>query len=133
MGARRENGKAAVTGPLVTVCRDCCCGTLSKHPDLDHDGQLAAVRAGVAGCGQVRVSTCLDTCERSNVMVVTPSPAGRRAGARPVWLSGVLDEDMTRLVTEWVQAGGPGISDCPELLDLHVFTPPRRVRQAMGR
>lgn len=131
MGGRRENGSRGADGPLVTVCRGCCCGTFAKHPDVDHDAQLATVRAGVAGCGAVRVSTCLDSCEHSNVMVVTPSPAGRRAGGRPVWLGGVLDEQATALVAEWVRAGGPGIADCPEPLGRYVFRPPRRVRQAM--
>lgn len=76
------------------------------------------------------VSKCLDACERSNVVVVTPSPAGRRAGARPVWLEGVLDEKATAQVVEWVTTGGPGVSDPPGLLDLQAFAPTRRARQA---
>ncbi|MGI8589639.1 MAG: hypothetical protein ACR2M5_01395 [Nakamurella sp.] len=121
------------SGPTVTVCRDCCCGTTSKHPDVDHDGQLRALPTGIEGAGQVKVSKCLDACERSNVVVVTPSPAGRRAGARPVWLEGVLDEEATAQVVQWATAGGPGVSDPPGLLDLQAFTPSRRARQAVRR
>ena len=47
----------------VVVCRDCCCGNLRKHPEFDHDAQLAAIREAMAGRGQVRTSTCLDACE----------------------------------------------------------------------
>ncbi|MFY1632080.1 hypothetical protein ACN27F_02145 [Solwaraspora sp. WMMB335] len=61
-------------GCLVTVCRGCCCGTSRKHPDVDHDGQLRALRASGA---RVRVVDCLNTCERSNVVVVQPVPAAR--------------------------------------------------------
>ncbi|MGI5414990.1 hypothetical protein [Actinomadura luteofluorescens] len=49
---------------------------------VDHDDQLARLREA----GPVRVSRCLDVCERANVIVVQPSAAGRTAGARPVWL-----------------------------------------------
>lgn len=97
----------------VTVCRDCCCGTTSKHPDVDHDGQLATLRAGVEGHGRVVVSACLLACERSNVVVVGPTPEQRRAGVKPVWLSQVLAEWETAAVVEWVRAGGPGVAPLP--------------------
>ena len=29
----------------VVVCRGCCCGTETKHPDVDHDGQVAQLHA----------------------------------------------------------------------------------------
>lgn len=127
---RRAARQGEPTGPMVTVCRGCCCGTQVKHPDVDHAGQLALLRAGIVGTGQLRVSDCLDACEHSNVMIVTPSPAGRKAGARPVWLGEVLDEDTTAAVAEWVADGGPGVVDSPVTLDVHEFRPSRRVRLA---
>lgn len=100
----------------VTVCRDCCCGTLRKHPDVDHDGQLEALRDGVAGHGRVVVSQCLLACERSNVMVVAPGPAARHDGARPVWLDEVLTDEQVRAVAAWVRDGGPGRAALPGVL-----------------
>jgi hypothetical protein len=105
----------------VTVCRDCCCGTVRKHPDVDHEAQLSqlqeALGDGERGPGRLVVSQCLLACERSNVMVVTPAPGARRNGARPVWLSAVLTEEQTYAVAEWVCAGGPGRAPLPGVLE----------------
>jgi hypothetical protein len=116
---------------VVTVCRGCCCGTAGKHPDTNHDAQLAELRAGVGDAGLVRVSDCLDSCEHSNVVVVGPSAAGRRAGARPTWLLGVLDRKTTADIVTWVRGGGPGIAEPPAVLDLLVFTPARRASRLL--
>jgi (2Fe-2S) ferredoxin len=89
---------------------------------VDHDDQLARLREA----GPVRVSSCLDVCERANVIVVQPSAAGRAAGARPVWLGLVNDAAATADIAAWVRAGGPGLAEPPEVLDLYAFTPPRR-------
>lgn len=113
--------------PLLTVCRGCCCGSTRKHPDTDHDRQLDVLRAAGA---RVRVTDCLDACEHSNVVVVSPSPEARRAGARPVWLSGVLREDDTDALGEWVRAGGPGVVAPPGMLDLLEFRPGRAQRRS---
>lgn len=113
---------------MVTVCRGCCCGTVGKHPEVDHAGQLADLAAGVGQAGRVRVSECLDACERSNVVVVGPSQDGRRAGARPTWLAGVLDHAAVADIVTWVQAGGPGIAAAPDVLELMEFSPSRRAR-----
>ncbi|OIJ99614.1 hypothetical protein BIV24_04590 [Streptomyces colonosanans] len=102
------------------VCRDCCCGTV-KVPG-DHAAQSARLRATVP----VRISECLDVCEQANVIVVQPSAAARRAGARPVWLGLVNDTDATEDVITWVRAGGPGAAPMPEILDLYVIAAPRR-------
>lgn len=126
MSRRRSEPPAGCT---VTVCRGCCCGTDRKHPGVDHAGQVAALTASAA---RVRVTDCLDACERSNVVVVGPSPDGRRAGARPVWLAGVLHPDTVAEVVEWVAAGGPGVGEPPGLLDLCTFTPSRRARAEAG-
>jgi len=121
-------GRAKATRCVITVCRGCCCGTASKHPDVDHSGQLDQLRVRLGAASLVRVSDCLDSCDHSNVIVVTPSPAGRRAGAGPVWLGEVLDPDSTAALADWVAAGGPGVCDPPDALIPHVFQPPRQVR-----
>jgi len=111
-------------GPVpcrIVVCRDCCCGS-RKVTGLDHAAQTARLREEAP----VRVSGCLDVCDQANVIVVQPSAAGRGAGARPVWLGLVNSPDATEDVTAWVRAGGPGVAPRPEILDLHVITPPRR-------
>jgi (2Fe-2S) ferredoxin len=74
------------------------------------------------------VTDCLDVCERSNVVVVSPSTAGRGAGGRPVWLGEVLHPDLVQAVVEWVRAGGPGFVEAPDELRHHVFRPSRRVQ-----
>ncbi|WP_444544227.1 (2Fe-2S) ferredoxin domain-containing protein [Planosporangium mesophilum] len=123
----------AGAGCTVTVCRGCCCGTTAKHPDVDHAGQLARLRGALVGVAQVRVSDCLDVCEHSNVVVVSPSPAGRKAGARPVWLGFVLDDGAVDDIAAWVGSGGPGLADPPVTVDLYAFTPPRRAARAAER
>ena len=120
----------------VTVCRDCCCGTTRKHPDVDHDAQLGQIREGVAqlgaGSGRLVVSQCLLACERSNVMVVTPDPGARNGGARPVWLFGVLSDQQTQAVVEWVRAGGPGNAALPGVLQPLVGERPALLPAADG-
>jgi (2Fe-2S) ferredoxin len=128
----RRGPDGAATGPTVTLCRGCCCGTERKHPGVDHAGQVARLRDDTAGAGRVRVSDCLDACAQSTVVVVSPSPAGRAAGARPVWLLGVLDGDTEDEIAAWVRAGGPGVAEPPGLLDLRIFTPARRIRQQLS-
>lgn len=120
--------EAASPTVTVTVCRGCCCGSRRKHPGFDHDGQLERIRAANGGDVRVRVTDCLDACERSNVMVVTPSAAGREAGARPVWLGDLLDDDAATDVVEWALSGGPGMAEPPSVLDLYEFRPSRRAR-----
>jgi len=113
---------------IVTVCRGCCCGRPEKNPLVDHAGLLDRLRAGLGESARVRVSDCLDVCERSNVIVVGPSARGRERGGRPVWLGLVGDPDAIDDITTWVKAGGPGIAEPPGCLDLYQFAPSRRVR-----
>ncbi|GAA4994396.1 (2Fe-2S) ferredoxin domain-containing protein [Kitasatospora paranensis] len=127
----RENAAAAPAPVTVTVCRGCCCGATAKHPGIDHAGQLARLREGVGGAGKVRAVDCLDACGHSNVVVVSPSAEGRRAGGRPVWLGWVLADDMIDEVAEWVRAGGPGVVPAPGTLDLQAFTVSRRIREGL--
>lgn len=115
----------------VTVCRGCCCGRVEKNPGVDHAAQLATLRERL-GAARVRVSDCLDVCEQSNVIVVSPAPDARASGERPVWLGLVHDHDAVTDIADWVQAGGPGVAEPPALLDLHRFSPSRRVRAESG-
>ncbi|MEW2376607.1 hypothetical protein AB0883_10950 [Micromonospora sp. NPDC047812] len=110
-------------GCLVTVCRDCCCGSARKHPSVDHDAQLRRLRAGLPAPHRVRVSACLDLCAQSNLVVVHPTPAARRAGARPVWFGLVLHDFVVDDITGWVRAGGPGVAPLPAALELSVVAP----------
>ncbi|MER7007727.1 hypothetical protein ABT297_32440 [Dactylosporangium sp. NPDC000555] len=103
----------------LTVCRDCCCGSPDKHPGVDHDALLTALRA--ADGHRVRVSECLSVCERSNVVVVQPSRAGRRRGGRPVYLGEVLRDTAVAEVLSWLGAGGPGRAPMPPALRAHEF------------
>lgn len=105
----------------ITVCRGCCCGTERKHPEVDHERQLQALRAKLA---DVRVADCLDACEVSNVVVVQPSPAARGAGAKPVWVGSVLDDDAVRGVIDWVDAGGPGLAAPPPSVSARIVPAP---------
>ncbi|MFF3557653.1 (2Fe-2S) ferredoxin domain-containing protein [Streptomyces tsukubensis] len=132
--SRRSSRTASAPGavrPTVTVCRGCCCGS-AKIPGVDHAAQLRELRAALADKATVRVTDCLDVCEQANVVVVQPSAEGRRAGGRPVWLGLVNDPDATADIAAWVDAGGPGKADPPEVLDLYTFSPSRRVRAELG-
>ena len=112
-------------GCMITVCRDCCCGSVTKHPDVDHDAQLEQLRAALPTPHRVRVSDCLDKCEQSNVVVVHPAPQARRAGARPVWFGLVVDADVTGDIAAWVRDGGPGVAPLPDVLELSVVPAPK--------
>lgn len=135
MSRRTTRQPAARSGqaarPTVTVCRGCCCGT-AKVQRLDHAAQLTDLRESLAGVATVRLTDCLDACERANVLVIQPSPEGRRAGGRPVWLGLVNDPDATADITAWIKAGGPGLADPPDILGLYTFAPSRRIQQALG-
>ncbi|MEU0967386.1 (2Fe-2S) ferredoxin domain-containing protein [Streptomyces sp. NPDC005917] len=123
---------AEAARPTVTVCRGCCCGT-SKVPGLDHTTQLRELREALNGSATVRVTDCLDACERANVIVVQPSACGREAGGRPVWLGLVNDPDATAAIATWIAGGGPDLVEPPAILDLHAFSPSRRVRAGAAR
>ncbi|MFF1832826.1 (2Fe-2S) ferredoxin domain-containing protein [Streptomyces sp. NPDC058231] len=131
----RRTGRAATpdrgaSRPTVSVCRGCCCGT-PKVPDVDHAAQLATLRRSLDGSATVRAVECLDACEQANVVVVQPSAEGRRAGGRPVWLGLVNDPDAVADVVAWAEAGGPGLADAPDILDLYTFRPSRRIQQEL--
>ncbi len=107
----------------MRVCRDCCCGTARKHPDVDHDALYARLSRATEGAAVVDATACLLACEKSNVVVVQPGASGRRRGGRPVWLAEVLDEPTVDAIARWVRAGGPGLSPVPEALLPRLTTP----------
>lgn len=98
---------------------------------MDHAGQIARLREAVGPAAVVRASDCLDVCDQANVMVVQPSPRGRAAGGRPVWLGLVNDDDALADIGTWIREGGPGVADPPGVLDLYAFTVSRRVREGL--
>lgn len=109
--------------PTVTVCRGCCCGTSKKRPGVDHEARLDALRSLLGDGATFRVTDCLGPCERSDVVVVSPSPAARRSGARPVWLGRLNGRHEASAIADWVHAGGPGVSEIPESLVRGRFVP----------
>jgi (2Fe-2S) ferredoxin len=115
--------------PTVTMCRGCCCGTTRKHPGFDHDAQVTMLRDRLQGTANFRITDCLGPCERSNVLVVSPSRHGHRTGGRPTWLGSVLDETAAADITSWLCAGGPGLAPLPDTLTPYRFEKPKRQRQ----
>lgn len=119
--------------PTVTVCRGCCCGTRKKHPDVDHDAQLDVLRDSVRDVARVRTSDCLDDCKRSNVVVVSPSRAGRTEGGRPIWLQKVLTTSAVHAIGDWIRAGGPGVASAPPDVERHVYRPGASPKKAVAK
>jgi hypothetical protein len=72
----------------------------------------------------VRTSECLGPCGQANVIVIRPSPAGRRRGGRPVWFAFVRDHAILDVLGDWLASGGPGFAALPAELDLHVVDRP---------
>ncbi|MCX2970647.1 MULTISPECIES: (2Fe-2S) ferredoxin domain-containing protein [Streptomyces] len=115
-------------GCTLVVCRGCCCGDPVKHPRTDHAGQLRRLRAAAHASGgrlAVRTSACLGPCGQANLVVVRPSPAGRRQGGRPVWVGWVMDDACVDDLLEWTAAGGPGLAEPPGALALQFVARPR--------
>jgi (2Fe-2S) ferredoxin len=113
----------------IVVCRGCCCGSAAKRPQVDHAAVLSRLREFAADNQRVttvRTSECLRPCEQADVVVVRPSPEGRRRGGRPVWF-GLIDEQVVDVLLAWVAAGGPGLVPVPDLLVLHEIDRPAPV------
>lgn len=107
--------------PTITVCRGCCCGTHTKHPGVDHAARLEHLRDLAHGVAQVRTADCLGPCERSDVVVVAPSAAGRRAGARTVWIGRIGPDHVLADIASWVAEGGPGFVEPPPSVAARTF------------
>jgi predicted metal-binding protein len=107
----------------IAVCRGCCCGTARKHPDVDHDAQVEALRAAVATWpgSRVRTTECLDACDRSNVVVVRE--LGGRGARRTVWLGGVLSAADTEALCAHVRIRG-SLASLSGALAAAAFDPP---------
>jgi hypothetical protein len=43
----------------------------------------------------------------------------------------VNDLDATADIAAWIRAGGPGLAESPDILDLYAFGPSRRVRRTL--
>lgn len=91
---------------FVLACRGCCCGT-TKHPDVDHDAQLSALRE----VARVEVTGCLGPCRQSNVLAVVDLDTRAQT-----WFERVLTPADTEAVRSWLA----GTGDRPEHL---VFEP----------
>jgi predicted metal-binding protein len=105
-----------VDGCTIVVCRDCCCGSTRKHPSTEHDKHLELLRKAASErthCN-VRVSRCLSHCSYSNVVVVRPH--GRNAHRRAKWFGNLHDDLHVEVLADWIRAGGPDVSDVPEVL-----------------
>lgn len=89
----------------ILVCRDCCCGTRRKHPDIDHDEHLEELERAAADMGGARVlvTRCLDVCAHSNVVVVKT-----RVGKQPrtLWLGEILSRKRLEALCRWLREGG---------------------------
>lgn len=108
---------ADASDTAVLVCRGCCCGTAAKHPEVDHDAQLASLRTALPSGARLWVVDCLGACDRSNVVVV------RRGGQRR-WFGEVLDEADAAALSSWLAAprGRPGARS-PARLAAREFEP----------
>jgi predicted metal-binding protein len=88
----------------VLVCRGCCCGTERKHPDVDHDAQVEALRA----VARVRIVDCVGECSQSNVVIVRPGDG------RTLWFGRILGEASTSTLCSWLADGAA--ADVPDRL-----------------
>jgi predicted metal-binding protein len=105
----------------VLVCRGCCCGTLSKHPTVDHAGHLERLRAAMPAGTTDKLWTvdCLGQCDRSNVVVVRVGVSRRR------WFGRMLADDDVAALAEWVASGAS--AELPSALASHEFAPDQPV------
>jgi len=106
----------------ILLCRDCCCGTESKHPDFDHARQERELREAVVEAGgRLHRVKCLDACSRSNVVVLRTHQHGK------IWfgdmVNGVAHEDLASFVR------GGAMGEIPESLAQLRFVPTAEAEQ----
>ena len=108
--------------PGLTVCSLCVGETLGDTDSYD-GGQLARLRKLEAdGTARVTLAECLDECNRGDVIVARPLRARRGRTPRPVWLERVAGDELTKLVADWLAAGGPGRARLSMGLEPHVIS-----------
>jgi len=104
----------------VVVCRGGRCGS-AKHPDFDHDAQLASLRtAAELGGGTTSETECLALCSASNVVVV-------RNGEDRVFLGRAANLDATNAIASWLANAAP--SPLPEPVKALVIDPDREFEE----
>lgn len=124
-----EVGAADPGAVTVLVCRGCCCGTERKHPQVDHLAQLNAIRdTAERARAQVRVTDCLDACDRSNVLVLRRR---QRSGTVTVWLGGVLAAHQTSALCDWMAGPRRDPTSLPDGLQELVFEPSESARSCL--
>ncbi|WP_298458880.1 hypothetical protein [uncultured Cellulomonas sp.] len=102
--------------PALTACRLCAGESLGEPGDVP-GGQLDRLRAIESrGAARLALVECLDECDRGDVVVVRPSPAGRRADGRPVWFERLAGDGPTAELAGWLDRGGPGHAPVPTVL-----------------
>ncbi len=109
----------------VLVCRSCCCGRASKHPEIDHDWQLRVLSEAIDGQRGARLRRvgCLDVCSQSNVIVVRDRRPEVAANERTQWFGGINTTELTEVFCAWLHVGGPS-EPTPEILRRHRFAGP---------
>lgn len=109
----------------VLVCRACCCGRPSKHPHIDHDEQVRLLADAVETWpgARLREVGCLDVCSQSNVIVVRDRQPETMARSRSMWFGGIVTDELTTALCDWLRAGGPTIAT-PDLLAAQLFGGP---------
>jgi hypothetical protein len=109
----------------VLVCRDCCCGRSSKHPQIDHDAQLQALTDVIADWPGARLRRvgCLNVCSRSNVIVVRDRRPEIPSGSRSQWFGAIVTNELTGAFCDWLRDGGPAVA-APSLLLAQRFAGP---------
>lgn len=115
--------------PGLTAC-SLCAGETLGHSDTRPGGQLARLRQIAAeGAARLTLSECLDECERGDIVVARPSPAGRDHTGRPVWFEKLAGDEPTATLCRWLRAGGPGLAPLPCALEPLVIDRSRREPQ----
>lgn len=87
---------------ILWLCDDCCCGTVRKHPGVDHaDIRRRLTQAATSTGGRARSVGCLGVCERSNVVVVRTPHSGS------LWVGQVLEDALVTELESWIHQGAP--------------------------
>jgi len=91
--------KVSAARVSVIVCRGCCCGSERKHPEVDHEAQVEALRSALPDAGRLWTVDCLGPCEGSNVVVMRTRESGRR------WFGDILTPAVTEAMARWLKSG----------------------------